>query len=249
VGDEQAIAVNRASGMVSSDDQEQRESPDPQDTRQPVGVAILAKAPIAGWAKTRLIPLLGAEGAAALQRWLLRRTVANAVAAATGPVTLWCAPEVDHADFACCAQHFAVTLRRQPAGDLGARMLAAVIESPTPAGTLLIGTDCPGLTPTVLHRAAEVLRDAEAVLVPAEDGGYALLGLRRTVPALFVGIEWGSAQVLTQTRQRLGKLHWRWHELATLWDVDRPADFQRLQREFPEVAARGEAGTSSWPDV
>lgn len=241
MGEERPSAVDRAADAANGHGQALPESRAPQEPRPAIGVAILAKAPIAGLAKTRLIPCLGAEGAAALQRWLLQRAVANAVAAATGPVTVWCAPKVDQADFVRCAQQFEVSLRRQPAGDLGARMLAAVAESPTSAGTLLIGTDCPGLTPAVLRRAANALRDQDAVLVPAEDGGYALLGLRRAVPTLFAAVDWGSAVVMTQTRQRLSELRWRWRELATLWDVDRPADYQRLQREFPEVAAWTEA--------
>ena len=201
-----------------------------------ISIAILAKAPIAGLSKTRLIPQIGAEAAAALQRWLLYRSVATAVAAATGPVTVWCTPTVAQADFCRCAEQYGVALREQPAGDLGTRMLAALLASPTPAGTLLIGTDCPRLTHALLQTAAAALNDSDAVLIPAEDGGYALLGQRRPAPALFAGVDWGSDRVLAQTRERLNELRWQWNELATLWDVDRPADYQRLLGEFPEIA-------------
>lgn len=224
----------------------------------PVGIAVLAKAPIPGHAKTRLIPALGADGAATLQGWLLRRTVAVALAAEIGPVTLWCDGDPGHPDFVACGALGAVTLRRQPDADLGARMLAALQVSPTPAGSLVIGTDCPALTVAHLREAAQVLaagdttdavRSAgeaapvdvvdrvDAVVYPAEDGGYVLIGMRRPVPAVFTGIDWGTAHVMAQTRQWLEASGCTWIEPRTLWDVDRPADLERLLALFPEVRA------------
>jgi glycosyltransferase A (GT-A) superfamily protein (DUF2064 family) len=93
----------------------------------------------------------------------------------------------------------------------------------------LIGSDCPALAPRHLRRADKALRGgADAVLAPAEDGGYVLIGLSRFDRRLFDGIAWGSAKVLEETRARLRALGWRWQELETLWDVDRPADYRRL---------------------
>ncbi|HEX2725191.1 MAG TPA: glycosyltransferase, partial [Beijerinckiaceae bacterium] len=88
-------------------------------------LAILAKAPIPGFAKTRLIPLLGPDGAARLQERLIERTLATALAGAVGPVTLWCAPDDSHPAFQSAARQCGVRLARQPDGDLGVRMLAA----------------------------------------------------------------------------------------------------------------------------
>jgi len=80
-----------------------------------------------------------------------------------------------------------------------------------------------------LREAAAVLQAGhDAVLGPAEDGGYVLIGLARTSPRVFDGIAWGSPHVMRDTRARLGALGWRWHELAELWDIDRPADLARL---------------------
>ena len=199
-------------------------------------VAILAKAPIPGLAKTRLIPHLGADGAAALQRWLLRRTLATAHAANLGPVTLWCAPETDHPDFAACQALGPVRLCRQPDVDLGGRMHAAVAES-SAAGALVIGTDCPTLTPEVLREAAAVLREHDAVVIPAEDGGYVLIGLRQPVHAVFQHVEWSTDRVMAQTRQQLQAAGLTWRELAPSWDVDRFEDVERLLGLFPDVAA------------
>jgi glycosyltransferase A (GT-A) superfamily protein (DUF2064 family) len=94
---------------------------------------------------------------------------------------------------------------------------------------ILIGCDCPALKPRHLREAAAALaRGADAVFGPVEDGGYALVGLTRVAESLFRDIEWGSATVMHATRTRLSALGWRAHELETLWDVDRPADYARL---------------------
>ena len=147
------------------------------DPAAPVAIAILAKAPIPGFAKTRLIPALGDAGAATLQARLTERAVATAMAADTGPVTLWAAPDQGHPSFAQLAERFALALACQHDGDLGDRMLAALAGADGPA--LVIGTDCPALTAGHLRAAADVLRaGADAVLIPAEDGGYVLIGAR-----------------------------------------------------------------------
>lgn len=212
-------------------------SPMSTESASHIGVAILAKAPVAGFAKTRLIPQLGAEGAAALQHWLLQRTVATALQAAVGPVSLWAAPDLDHPAFTLCAAAGALNLRLQPDGDLGTRMHAAVAESPTIAGTLVIGTDCPLLSPEMLRRAAASLREHEAAVVPAEDGGYVLIGLRRAAREVFDEVAWSTGEVMVQTRQRLRELGWRWAEFSPLWDVDHAEDFERLSVLFPELEA------------
>lgn len=204
------------------------------DSSRRVGIAILARAPIPGEAKTRLIPALGATGAAALQRWLLQRSVTTALASDVGPVTLWCAGDPEHADFEHCRAFGPVSLRQQPEGDLGVRMLAALRESPT-AATLVIGTDCPALTASHLHEAAQALADHDAVILPAEDGGYVLIGAHAPQPELFADIDWGTERVMAQTRQRLATLGSLWCEPATLWDVDRPEDLPRLFSGWPDA--------------
>ncbi|MBU1363204.1 MAG: TIGR04282 family arsenosugar biosynthesis glycosyltransferase [Gammaproteobacteria bacterium] len=207
------------------------------ETTLRIEIAILAKAPIAGLAKTRLIPHLGADGAAALQRWLLQRTVAAAVVADLGPVTLWCAPDINHPEFAVCRAFGAVALRRQPDGDLGQRMHAAIAESSTSAGTLVIGTDCAVLTPGLLRQAAESLQQHDATVVPAEDGGYVLIGMREAGRDAFHAVDWSTERVMAQTRARLTAMNWRWSEFPPLWDVDRKEDFERLAELFPDARA------------
>jgi len=194
-------------------------------------VIVFARAPVAGTAKTRLIPLLGAERAATLQQMLIERALATACLAAVGPVELWCAPSALDPLCAACAQRHGVDAVSQCDGDLGARMQHAAAAALAVTGRILIiGTDCPALTPAELRLAADRL-DArhDAVLIPAEDGGYVLIGLKWWNPRLFSDIAWGSDQVLATTRARLAELRWRWHELPPSWDVDRPPDFARLR--------------------
>jgi rSAM/selenodomain-associated transferase 1 len=194
---------------------------------EPVAIAILAKAPIPGFAKTRLIPALGAEGAAMFQKALIDRAVETACAAATGPVTLWAAPDATHAAFAGRRAR-GVGLRQQIDGDLGARMLAALAAPGGPA--LVIGTDCPALSADDLRTAAAVLRGGtDAVVFPAEDGGYVLIGVRRPEALLFANMTWSTPQVMNETRRRLRQAKLTWQEPVTLWDVDLPEDLDRLR--------------------
>ena len=215
----------------------------------PVHVAILAKAPVAGLAKTRLAPALGARGAARLQRRLTRIALATALDAGVGPVTLWCAPDAGHRYFRALRRACGVRCLPQPEGDLGARMHAAFARHCAHGPALLVGTDCPALTPAHLRRAADALRaGAEAVFHPAEDGGYVLVGLARPRPALFEGVAWSTERVMAQTRERARGLGLVPRELETLWDVDLPGDLPRLAAWTAARAGRDDdAGAAARP--
>ncbi len=192
-------------------------------------IAILAKAPVPGLAKTRLIASLGAVGAARLQATLTERTVQTALAAALGPVTLWCTPDCADPAFADLAARYPVHLRLQVGADLGERMATAVASHTIRGPVIVLGTDCPALSPAYLQESAAALADGmDVALIPAEDGGYVLIGLATAHPALFAGVPWGSGQVLAETRARLRAERLRWFEAPPLWDVDRPADLARL---------------------
>lgn len=196
---------------------------------------VFARAPVPGLAKTRLMPLLGAEGAAIAQARFLRHTLATAKAwrdAGQGEVELWCAPDARHPAFRECARDFAVPLMVQAPGDLGARMWLALCASLLQgAPAVLIGTDCPWLTPTHIDAAHLRLAGHDGVFVPADDGGYVLAGLARAVPELFAGVAWGSAGVMAQTRARARLAGASIAELAALPDVDTPRDWARLKAD------------------
>ncbi len=199
-----------------------------------VSIAILAKAPIPGFAKTRLIPAIGAHAAAVLQERLTERTVATAFAAGIGPVTLCCEPDATHDTFLKMVARMKITLRQQPQDDLAARMRVAFAGSTGPV--LLIGSDCPALTEAHLRSAALALRDGnDVVLIPAERGGYVLLGMRKAQPALFSKIAWDGSNVLADTRARIVEQRLMLVERPPLWDVDTEIDLARLEREFTEL--------------
>ncbi len=190
-------------------------------------VAVVAKAPVPGFAKTRLIPRLGAGGAAALQARLTERAVATALAAGIGPVTLWCAPDTGHPAFVALAERHRVDLRAQPEGDIGRRMLAAFEAATGPL--VLIGTDCPVLRPDDLRAAHAAIRaGADAAFSPAEDGGYGLIAAARALPVMFEGIPWSTGEVMAATRARAAAAALSIALLDPVWDVDVPEDYDRL---------------------
>ncbi|AGA34525.1 protein of unknown function DUF2064 [Thioalkalivibrio nitratireducens DSM 14787] len=183
---------------------------------------VFAKAPEPGQVKTRLIPALGAEGAARLHRRLVRRVLAAARASAVGPVELWAASDARHPFFAQCRREFGCALRAQLAGDLGQRMSVA-LHAQLPA--LLVGSDAPGLDAARLQDAAAALVEGgDAVLIPALDGGYVAIGLAVPAPGLFTEMPWGGAEVLQRTVDRCREQGLRCSRRPPCPDVDRPDD-------------------------
>ena len=197
-------------------------------------VLIFAKAPVPGAVKTRLIPVLGVEGAAQLAERLIGWCVDMAVAAGVGPVELWCTPDAAHPAILAMAARHGVRLAVQGEGDLGERMARALAEAlGRHPRALLIGTDCPSFELADLPQAATWLAQGQdAVFGPVEDGGYWLIGLTRPQPALFEGITWSTGGVMAATRERPRALGLRWAELPVHWDLDRPEDLARLQADL-----------------
>jgi rSAM/selenodomain-associated transferase 1 len=191
---------------------------------------IFAREPVAGHVKTRLAAALGAEAATAAYRELIDATMGYAVAARTqgivADIELWCAPDPASPFFATLAERNGVSLHRQSEGDLGERMSLALHDALARSPTaLLIGTDCPALGVAGLDAAAALLRSHQAVLGPAEDGGFVLVGAR--VPLTFDGVRWSTANTLDDTRSALARTNVEWGELPMSWDVDEPADLAR----------------------
>ena len=198
---------------------------------------LFAKAPVAGAVKTRLIPVLGAERAARLHERLMLRALETLIKADVGPVEICCAPDTSHAFFADCRRRFGVALMRQCEGDLGERMRDAFdVALLTAPCALIVGADCPSITVDDVRDAATQLARHDAVLIPADDGGYVLIGARGTHPNMFDGIDWGEATVLAAQRDQFCALGWCWHEGAIRWDVDRPEDLARLIELDPPIA-------------
>lgn len=192
---------------------------------------IFAKAPLAGSAKTRLIPALGAYGAAVLAENLLEHAVSQALEAGCARVELCVTPDATHPTFERLLSKAKgrLCLSTQGEGDVGQRMdraLTLCLQKYERA--LLIGTDAPSLDTAFLKAADHALARQEAVFVPALDGGYALVGLTRPAPELFANMRWSHPQVMAETRARAKHAELRWVELEPIADIDEPADLVHL---------------------
>lgn len=198
-----------------------------------VRIAIFAKAPVPGMVKTRLIPALGAQGAAALARRMLAHIVAQALAAKVGPVELCASPDRKEAIWQSLRLPTTITWSDQGEGNLGIRLMRAT-QRITDSGesVLLIGTDCPALDAAYLRSSAESLRHADATMAPTVDGGYALLGLNQCHSSLFEDIEWSTDTVAFETLRRLEQLGWTVQSRPMLHDIDHPADLRWLPQAW-----------------
>jgi len=193
----------------------------------PDRLIVFTRRPEPGRSKTRLIPVLGAQGAADLQQQMALHTISHArEVARREPVAL----EVRFADGTADDMRGwlgnGMNYFPQGEGDLGVRMESAFREafSRGAGRVVLLGTDCPGLDATVMRAASTALRRKDLVLGPATDGGYWLIGLRRPAPALFADMPWSTDSVLARTLGRARSLGLSVRTLEPLPDVDRPED-------------------------
>ena len=197
-------------------------------------LVVFAKAPQAGTVKTRLIPALGAEGAAGLAHRMLAHTLQQALQAGAGPVELCMSPSPNDPAWENIAIPAAVLRTAQGEGDLGERMARAVQRVTAEEGqsVLLMGSDCPALTAAVIHEAARRLKTHDALLVPVADGGYVLIGLKSPCPTLFDRMPWSTATVAAETLSRMTALGLKVWRGPLLHDIDEPADLAHLPAGF-----------------
>jgi rSAM/selenodomain-associated transferase 1 len=193
----------------------------------------MAKQPESRQAKTRLCPPYTPEQAAALAEAFLQDTITGLARADCAETLLAFAPPESAAWFAAT---FPNLIRiPQSEGDLGARLIGA-LDAAWNRGygsCILLGADSPHLPADCLRAAFAALQPgaepADVVLGPAEDGGYYLLGLNARCPSLFQEIAWSTSHVLAQTRTRAESLGLRVHLLPPWYDIDIPADLDRLR--------------------
>lgn len=196
-------------------------------------IIIFAKAPQPGFAKTRLIPALGAEGAAELARRMLFSTLREAVAASIGPVELCVTPEPDEAAWRGICLPADIEISGQGEGDLGVRLARASARALKNAESiLLIGTDCVETSGDLLREAAHALHEHDSIIYCTADGGYALLGLKRFDPLLFYDMPWSTDAVASLTIARIVQLGWSIRIGQTLHDVDEPGDLIYLPTKW-----------------
>ncbi|MBT4838326.1 MAG: glycosyltransferase [Methylococcales bacterium] len=193
-------------------------------------ILMFARAPIPGQTKTRLIPALGEQGAADLHQSMLTHLVKKFSHHATLKLQLWCAPDTKHPSFKQLSTDYSVELQTQQGDDLGQRMAHATQFAFNHAKTvILLGTDCPLIDKQAVEETATQLQQGKQVVVmPAEDGGYVMMGMSAYFPELFCNIDWGTEQVMQQTQQILDDLGLRHQLLPTFWDVDVADDLEKL---------------------
>lgn len=198
--------------------------------RDAARILVFARAPRPGRVKTRLIPALGADGACDMHTRLVERTLALAASAGV-PAELWLDGDPRDPRVRAWCERYRLPLRRQQGAGLGGRMRFALQRTlRTSRSVLVLGCDCVTLTTRDLRGAVRDLRSMDAVVAPARDGGYVLLGVSRPADALLQRIPWGTRHVLAETGRRLRALRWRYRLLGWQHDVDRPADVERALR-------------------
>lgn len=195
-------------------------------------IQVFTRAPVPGDCKTRLIPRHGPRGAARWHRRLTERTLATA-RSSPADVEVWGSPDLRHPMFGSLRQR-GVPLHRQHGTDLGARMRFALNDAGRRGYPLrvLVGTDCPALTPAHLTAAMQALREGtDCVLQAATDGGFVMIGSRVTLPPFALGtVDWSSGRELRQTIRRLRHCGLSTRIFDALDDVDHPDDLRRARR-------------------
>jgi hypothetical protein len=207
----------------------------PQGSRR---LIIFTRYPEPGSTKTRLIPQLGAAGAAELQRQMTRHIVSSVTEfAGLHPTPLEVRFEGGNKNLMTAWLGAGFDYSPQGKGDIGLRMGRALGDG-FGGGydtVVIIGSDIPDITGDIIHKAFEGLKKHDLVLGPAGDGGYYLIGMHKTAfiqanPRLFNGINWGTDGVLSQTLDVAEELRLSYILLDTLNDVDRPEDLAVWQR-------------------
>lgn len=193
-----------------------------------IRIVIMAKSPRPGFAKTRLIPALGADGAARLARVMLDHTLLQAREANIGPIELCITPSADPL-WSTIAVPPATAVTDQGSGDLGDRLARASERAlDQNRAVLLMGTDCPALDAARLLQIKQELLEHDAVILPAMDGGYAALAIKQFSSTLFTEIAWSTASVASTTLARLRELGWTVSVLPKVSDIDEPCDLEFL---------------------
>lgn len=192
-------------------------------------ILLFAKAPVEGKVNTRLIPDIGVREATRLQEEFINQRLQMLEQADLCHVVLMCSPDKDDNFFLKCQQQYNIDLSQQSGSDLGARMFNGVHAAlELYKFCIVIGTDAPALDVEEITKAIDTLHAGKkVVIVPAEDGGYVLIGMRYVYNCLFEVMPWGSSEVLPLTRDRLLTNRISFEELSPCWDVDRIEDYQR----------------------
>jgi len=208
-------------------------------------IIIFAREPVYGRVKTRLIPALGKQGATELYQRFLDYAIHQHTTNQRGinslnlsPVNVCITPESRDSFFLEMEGSDRFMCSRQQGDELGSRMynaLEAALQNYSKA--ILIGTDCPFLTPDDIQQAITALDNHDVVFSPASDGGYVLIGVNKLITELFEAIDWGTQRVMAQTRNVMKTHGLSWRELSEKNDIDIKSDLKYLMEhdEFKDI--------------
>lgn len=200
---------------------------------------VFAKAPVKAQCKTRLIPLLGENGASEFYKDLLQHCLHTVSQLDSTDIALYVTPHTQHPLLQQLAANYCTTLKPQQGNDLGERMQHATQQAlQTYHRVVLIGSDCPDITQDYLEQAFAALQHSDLVIGPATDGGYVLIGGQRISPTIFANTHWGSDQVLEQCLCNIRDAGYSHQCLPTLQDIDTPEDFLQNQLQLQTLLGK-----------
>ena len=191
----------------------------------------MAKAPVAGQVKTRLIPALGKHQSVRIYKSLLAMTVSRIAGSDQYAHEISCSPDIQHAFFRLVSRRYQSMLRRQPRGDLGQRMSRIFNEGlKNHSSVIIIGSDLVNIDVGYIQQALAHLEQPHAVVLgTTTDGGYGLIGLSQHAPRLFQQIPWSTPQVAAITRRRARQINRVIYEIPGLQDIDTYTDYCRYR--------------------
>lgn len=197
---------------------------------------IFTKSPILGEVKTRLQPDYTPEQSLIVHKRLMLNTLELTKNLKEFDIELCCAPDRNTSFFLECEKNFPISLNNQEGADIGERMAFSLsVSLQTHEKVIVIGTDCPDIDEDYITQAFAALDENDAVIGPASDGGYVLLGLTKFSMDIFTDISWGSEKVFTQTKKVFENLSWSLKELGIMHDLDRPEDLLKHQDLLNEI--------------
>lgn len=204
---------------------------------EPIRLILLTRYPVAGQAKTRLIPAIGPDGAAKIHKLLAQKsvtTIVHTVKNRNDARFILSYTGAHKKDFQNWLGDDDIDFENQTTGDLTDRLLALL----NPAPVIFFGSDTPDLNPAHVADAIDALNSHDVVIGPALDGGYYLIGMKKAYESLLRDMQWSSDQVLPTTLARCGQMGLNVHMLEPLSDCDLPEDLDRwpdLKTEYMDV--------------
>jgi len=195
-----------------------------------VAILVFCKAPVAGQVKTRLIPALTPEQAANAHIEITQYVLSELTKVQLCPIQLWCSPDTSHLFFSECLEKYPISLHQQQGDDLGARMNHAISSSlKSYSKVLLIGSDVPSLTIDDVEFAVNALDNTDIVIAPAQDGGYVMIAMAEPHPELFMDMQWGHADVFSDTKHKIQLKNLMLTTTSAKWDVDYIDDWLKFK--------------------